>query len=454
MSLRFRLVAVIVLTCLISSLFEPVIAYAKKTPDWWPYWEVAKFRNKCVDGETGKYNTKYCGCIFPLGWATKPSTYSTQLKWRAAQWERYWKWWSRIRMNYNAMIRTEEDEAKDTSEADKIINESDALLRAANALCVADNFDGAFAVYFPDYTSFISAAEEEIRLLDQWITMETAWIKFVGNSGRNYDSIEAKNLEKLDELLWRHNRAIAKANDVLKEIAFIDFGEAVNAIFGMLEKALGFIKSIGDKIAEIKESIMEAMKPLTTLIEEMTNIVETLAEKLESIKERAKDAVGWLPFGLGDLAKEYIDSQLSSKDIIETFKNGFDINQITDDLLKSLKNITNFNPDDNDKNSWLSMLKNVSKYFNVALEWLEKLIPLKAYNYGQTQVLQVAGSHAAQMAMSVNRTNRELNGFMEMQLTAEHTRAARKAAARNNMVIAGNKAVANKKNGKKVKLGF
>ena len=103
-----KLVAVIVLTCLISSILEPVIAYAKNTPDWWPYWEVAGYKDKCDKGETGKWNSKYCECWMPLGWATEPAKYGSQKDWRNYMWEGYWKWYSRIRMNYNAMIKTEE----------------------------------------------------------------------------------------------------------------------------------------------------------------------------------------------------------------------------------------------------------------------------------------------------------------------------------------------------------
>ena len=161
-------VAILVLACLIGSIFEPVVANAKNiAPDWWPYWEVFGRGEKCPVDDGTKWKAKYCSCWMPLGWAFEPMKYATQKKWRNAQFERYWKWWSRIEMNYDAMIKTEEKEANYSSDADKLIQQGDALLRAAYALCVADNFDGAFAVYFPDYVDFVSAATEEMRLVQQ-----------------------------------------------------------------------------------------------------------------------------------------------------------------------------------------------------------------------------------------------------------------------------------------------
>jgi len=229
--LRFsKLAAIIVLTCLIGSLFEPVIAYAKGTPSWWPYWEVFGDRTKCPVDDGTKWHAKYCGCWMPLGWAFEPIKYSSddddkpsQKQWRNAQFERYWKWWSRIEMNYDAMIKTVESEANYGSKSDNAMRQGDTLLRAANALCVADNFDSAFNIYFPDYVNFVAASVEEAKLLSQWINLESAWILNLNSYGRSYNS-EQEELQKLQELLWENEKAIGKAEDVIKQIIGFKLG--------------------------------------------------------------------------------------------------------------------------------------------------------------------------------------------------------------------------------------
>ena len=458
-----KFIALVILTCLISSVFEPIVAYAKNTPDWWPYWEVAGYKEKCDKGETGKWNSKYCECWMPLGWAAEPAKYSSddakkpsQRQWRNFMWEGYWKWYSRIRMNYNAMIKTEEGEAVDTSTQDKIMKQSDELLRAANALCVASNFDGAFVNYFPDYTSFMSASVEDLRLLKQWIDLETAWIKSISLAGQNNSDVEQEELKKLNQLLWEHKRAIATADDVLKEIIGFGLGGATQWLLDALTTVLDGFKKIDEIIGQIKDMLKPILEPIEKLVETMTNVVDKIADSLEGIKDTIKDIFGgmvsWIP-GAKDKVEEYIDENLDLKKIVEEFKKSFNIKEITDNLVNAFKNLKDIKIGDKSIEDWKKLIDEITKKFQVAKEWLEELIPLKAYNYGQTQVLQAAGSFAAHMAQTVNRTDRELAGFMETKLTAEHTKIARKTAVRKNMVIAGQKAMA-AKGGKKIKLGF
>ena len=427
-------------------------ALAKKTPSWWPYWEVFGDRTKCPVDDGTKWHAKYCSCWMPLGWALEPITYKTEKQWRNSQFERYWKWWSRIRMNYNAMIATKEDEAKYSSDSDKLIQQGDVLLKAANALCVADNFDSAFNAYFPDYDDFVSASVEEVRLVQQWIDLENAWIINIGKYGKNYSTVEQKELEDLYQLIWKNEKAIATADDVLKEIIGFGLGGAADFIFKQLETLLNAFKKIDEYIEEIAGYLGEAIQGFQQIVETMTNVMDQLQSKLDNVKNVISSTIGKLPL-LGEKLADYINDHLDIEKIKEQFSGALSTDKIMGPMLEALKQLKDFNVDEFLKGKWQDLIKSILGRFSVALDEIKSLIPLKAYNYGQTQALQAVGSQAAHMALVANRTNRELAGLMEMQITAEHTKAARKSAARNNMVIAGKKAAA-VIGGKKVKLGF
>ncbi|MBQ6775581.1 MAG: hypothetical protein IJP53_03895 [Synergistaceae bacterium] len=443
-----RFVSVIVLACLIGSLFEPVIAYAK--PDWWPYWAVGGYRKKC-DSQDAGWGRKYCGCWMPLGWALEPSKYESQKEWRNAQWERYWKWWSRIRMNYNAMIRTKEDEAIDTAGIDRLIQRSDDLLRAVHALSVAGSFDAEFGAYFPDYDDFIPASVEEVRLLVQWIGLENAWVKSLNMSALNYEE-EQKLRNKIHELIYENTKAIATAEDVLKEIIGFKIGGVLDKIVEGLKTILEYFRNIEQYIEKIVGDLAEMIKPIYEVIKKMTDFVNNIKDKINSIKDKLKSLVGWM----GSAVKKIIDNAFDADKILGQFAGDFQIGDIFNKMKDMMKNLKNFKFDELLKNTWIGMIQKIIDIYKTALEKIDKvlnMLDLRSYNYGQTQVLQAVGSQAAHMAVTMNRTNREISGFMEMRLTAEHTRIARKTAIRNNMVVAGNKAT-NANGGKKVKLGF
>ncbi len=458
--LQFRkLVAVIILTCLMGSLFEPVIAYAKKTPSWWPYWEVFGDRTKCPVDDGTKWHAKYCGCWMPLGWAFEPMKYVTQKKWRNAQFERYWKWWSRIEMNYDAMIKTEESEANYSSDADNVMKQSDALLRAANALCVADDFDSAFNIYFPDYVNFVAASVEEAKLLSQWINLESAWVVSLNKYGKSSDA-EQKELQKLHELLWKNEKAIGKAEDVIKQIIGFKLGGVVDFIFGQLTTLMGYLRDFNKNIEQLFGSISDFLGPaiqrIQTIVTTMTDAVQQLQDKLDSIKSMISSTIGKLPL-FGEKLADYINDRIDIEKIKDQFTGALSPSKIIGPMISMFDNLKNLNIEEFLKNKWKDLISTVLGKLGAVgdiLQELASLDPLKAYNYGQTQVLQVAGSQSAHMALIANRTNRELAGFMEMQITAEHTKAARKTAVRSNMVIVGNKAQTAKGSNKKIKLGF
>ncbi len=470
--LRFKkLVAILLLICLVGSLVEPIAAFAdddeeeepkKSTPDWWPYWEVAKSRENCPVDDGTKWHAKYCSCWMPLGWTTKPIRYKSQKNWRSAQFERYWKWWSRIRMNYNAMIRTKEDEAKDTSAADNIIVNTDNLLRAAGALCVADNFDGSFNTYFPDYVVFMPAAVEEMRLLKQWVDLETAWIKGISASGA-HQTAEANDLEELRKLLWENEKAIATAEDVLKEIIGFGLGGALDTILGWFTKAvqtlLDAVKNIEQFMAQILGVFAPIADKVKDAIESLTNVVDQVKDKLNDVKDKVKNFFGgmvsWIP-GAEDLVNDYIDDNLDVDKLLGEFNDQLTrgVGNIINNMKDSIKQIANLEIGGKSLEDWKKLIEDVMNKLGVAREWIEAIRNLKAYNYGQTQVLQAVGSQAAQMAMVANRTNREVSALMEMQITAANTKVSRRVAARNNMVLAGTKAKSVSSSGRKVKLGF
>ncbi len=451
-------VAILVLTCLISSLFEPLMAYAKNTPDWWPYWEVFGDRTKCpVDDET-KWHAKYCSCWMPLGWAFEPIKYTTQKKWRNAQFERYWKWWSRIEMNYDAMIRTEESEAKYSSDADKIMEQSDALLRAANALCVADNFDSAFDVYFPDYVDFVSASVEEMRLLQQWINLENAWVISLAKYGKSRDA-EQKELDELYKLIWENENAIAKAEDVIQQIIGFKLGGVVDFIFGQLTTLLRYLEKFNENIlkffGDIGQVIGPAIQKFKDIVENMTDVMQQLQDRLDSVKNFISNTIGKIPL-VGETIADYINKNLDINEIKNKFAGELSPGNIMGQMLDVFKNLKNLDIEEFLKGKWKDLIETVLGKLGIAgdiLKEIASLDPLKAYKYGQTQALQAVGSQTAHMALIANRTSRELSGFMEMQLTAEHTRVSRKTAVRSNMIIAGNKAKTAKST-KKVRLGF
>ena len=457
--MRRRLIAILVLTCLLSSLFEPVVANAKNiAPDWWPYWEVFGKKDKCPVDDGTKWHAKYCSCWMPLGWAFEPIKYTSQKKWRNAQFERFWKWWSRIELNYDSMIRTEESEAKYSSDSDKIMQQSDALLKAANALCVADNFDNAFAVYFPDYVDFVSASVEELRLVQQWINLENAWVISLARYGQSREA-EQKELDELYKLIWENENAIAKAEDVIKQIIGFKLGGVVDFIFGQLQTLLGYFKNFNENIkkffGDIGELLGPAIEKIQDIAKTMTNVMQQIQDKLNSIKTMISNTIGKLPL-FGEKLADYINERIDIEKIKKEFSGQLSPENFIKPMKDMFKNLENFDVEDFLKGQWKDLIEKVlSKLGAVGdiLKELASLDPLKAYKYGQTQALQAVGSQAAHMALVTNRTSRELAGFMEMQLTAEHTRVARKTAVRNNMIIAGNKAKTAKGN-KKVKLGF
>ncbi|MBR2209113.1 MAG: hypothetical protein IJ859_09945 [Synergistaceae bacterium] len=457
--MRRRLIAILVLTCLLSSLFEPVVANAKNiAPDWWPYWEVFGKKDKCPVDDGTKWHAKYCSCWMPLGWAFEPIKYTSQKKWRNAQFERFWKWWSRIELNYDSMIRTEESEAKYSSDSDKIMQQSDALLKAANALCVADNFDNAFAVYFPDYVDFVSASVEELRLVQQWINLENAWVISLARYGQSREA-EQKELDELYKLIWENENAIAKAEDVIKQIIGFKLGGVVDFIFGQLQTLLGYFKNFNENIkkffGDIGELLGPAIEKIQDIAKTMTDVMQQLQNKLDSIKTMISNTIGKLPL-FGEKLADYINERIDIEKIKKEFSGQLSPENFIKPMKDMFKNLENFDVEDFLKGQWKDLIEKVlSKLGAVGdiLKELASLDPLKAYKYGQTQALQAVGSQAAHMALVTNRTSRELAGFMEMQLTAEHTRVARKTAVRNNMIIAGNKAKTAKGN-KKVKLGF
>ena len=454
-----KFIAVVVLTCLLSSIFEPVVAYAKNiAPDWWPYWEVFGKGTNCPVDDGTKWKAKYCSCWMPLGWAFEPMKYVTQKKWRNAQFERYWKWWSRIELNYDSMIRTEESEANYSSDADKIMQQSDALLKAANALCVADNFDSAFNVYFPDYVDFVSASVEELRLVQQWINLENAWVISLARYGKSHDA-EQKELDELYKLIWENENAIAKAEDVIKQIIGFKLGGVVDFIFGQLTTLLGYFKDFDKNIKEFFGDIGTVLGPaierFQELVKTMTDAMAQLQDKLNSIKTMISNTIGKLPL-FGEKLADYINDRLDIEKIKEQFSGALSPDKIMGQMLDMFKNLKDLNIEEFLKSKWNDLIQTVLGKLGAVgdiLKELASLDPLKAYKYGQTQALQAVGSQAAHMALIANRTSRELAGFMEMQITAEHTRVSRKTAVRNNMIIAGNKAQT-AKTSKKVKLGF
>ena len=466
--LRFKkFVAILILICLIGSILEPVVAFAddepkKGTPSWWPYWEVGHDRNSCPVDDGTSWHAKYCGCWMPLGWALKPIRYKSQKDWRNAQFERYWKWWSRIRMNYNAMIRTKEDQAKDTSAADKIIEDNDALLRAANALCVADNFDGSFNTYFPDYVVFTPAAVEEIRLLKQWVDLETAWLKSISASGKHHEA-EVADLEELRKLIWENEKAIATAEDVLNEIIGFGLGGTLDTILGWFTNAvstlLDAVKNIDQFMAQILGEFGPIVDTVKQAIESLTDVVDQVKDKLTDVKNTVKDIFGdlvsWIP-GAKNAVRDYIDKNLDVDKLLGQFSDQLTkgMGDVIKQMEDSIKKISELKIGDKSIADWKNLIEEVMKQLGVAREWLEEIMNLKAYNYGQTQVLQAVGSQTAQMAMVANRTSREVSALMEMQITAANTKVSRKVAARNNMVIAGTKAKSVSSGGKRVKLGF
>ena len=457
MRLRLRVVAVIVLAFFIGSIFEPIVAYAKNTPDWWPYWETAKHRKDCPVDDGTHWHAKYCNCWFPLGWAFEPILYKSEKDWRNSQWERYWKWWSRIRMNYDAMIKTKTDEVINFSEAEKILQQSDTLLRAAHALSVDGNFDSAFDVYFPNYVNFAPAEVEELRLLTQWIALETEWIKTIAKSGQNY-ATEQKELERLNKLLWENKNAIATADDVLAEIIGFGLGGAAQWILDAFKTMLDAMKNIEQFLDQIKEALGPIVTAVENLVKTMQDVANQIKDKINGIKETINDALKNIPFGIGDKLADFVNNMINPDEIMGEFSDmlGNSVGDIIKNMTDSIKAIRDFDFESLG-GDWIKLVKQVVETFQSWMSTIENILkgldPLKAYKYGQTQALQAAGSMAGHMALVANRTDRELNGFVEIHLTAEHTRRTRKAAVRNNMVIAGKKAQS-APSGKKVKLGF
>lgn len=461
-----KLVSILVLTCLIGSLVEPVVAFAadsdkpkKSTPSWWPYWQVGGYRKNCLKSAGDKWGSEYCTCWWPLGWAMEPIMYKSQKDWRNKQWERHWKWWSRIRMNYAAMIRTEvKDSSKNsaisTSASDQIMIDSDNVLRAANALCVAPNYDRAFDVYFPEYLNFIAAAVEDIRLTQQWIDLETNWVICLNKSG-NQMKEEAENLNKLHKLIWENDLAIAKVDDVIEQIIGLNPGGIVQSVLDFVKKALGYIGDIVRKVGELAGELTKIIQPIIDFVKKATTVVQQIKDKVNQIKDRVKSIAEKIPL-VGDLLGKYIDENVDADKILGNLFGSFNPLEMILKFEETLKKLAELK--DADTSDVLDLLKKITSSLGLDkisdfLDKLKGLLDLKAYKYGQTQVLQAVGSQAAQMAMAANRTNRELNGFLEMQLTAEHTKVARQTAVRNNMVIAGKKAQT-ASSAKKVKLGF
>lgn len=461
-----KLVSILVLTCLIGSLVEPVVAFAadddkpkKSTPSWWPYWQTGGHRKNCLKSAGDKYGSQYCTCWWPLGWALEPIMYSSQKNWRNKQWERHWKWWSRIRMNYAAMIRTEvkdssKNSAIDTSASDRILIDSDNILRAANALCVASDYDRAFDVYFPEYVNFIAASVEDIRLAKQWIDLETNWLICLNKSGNQMKSEEDK-LATLRKLIWENDLAIAKVDDVIEQIIGLNPGGIVQSVLDFVKQALGYLGEIVHKVGELAGELQKIIQPIIDFVKQATTVVEQIKSKVNQIKDTVKNIASKIPL-VGDLLGKYIDENLDADKILGNLFGGFNPVEMINNFEETLKKIAELK--DADTSDVLDLLKKIASALGLDkvgeyLGYLKGLLDLKAYNYGQTQVLQAVGSQSAHMALVANRTNRELNGFLEMQLTAEHTRVARQTAVRNNMVIAGKKAQS-ASSSRKVKLGF